>query len=139
MSDEARQEENVPIGGGATSAGLGQLRRVFPFVRPHIGKLSVVFGLTLLSTLLGLVYPLGAKFLIDDVLVGRKSDLLVIATLVLAALVVLSFVSGAVTRYLYTSVSARILMEMRVLFSATCKHFPRASMRVPKRARSFPV
>lgn len=112
MSDEARQEESIPT--GPPAAGLGQLRRVFPFVRPHIGKLSLVFGLTLLSTLLGLVYPLGAKFLIDDVLGARKSDLLVIATLVLAALVVLSFVSGAVTRYLYTSVSARILMEMRV-------------------------
>ncbi len=114
MSTESRQEGSDRTGAGAPAAGLGQLRRVFPFVRPHAGKLALVFSLTLLSTLLGLVYPLGAKFLIDDVLVGRKPHLLLVATLVLAALVVLSFVTGAVTRYLYTAVSSRILMEMRV-------------------------
>jgi ATP-binding cassette subfamily B protein len=133
MSDEARQEEKIPIAAGTPTAGLGQLRRVFPFVRPHWGKLAVVFGLTLLSTLLGLVYPLGAKFLIDDVLVGRKSDLLVIATLVLAALVVFSFVTGAVTRYLYTSVSARILMEMRVF---VFRHLQTLSPRFYARTRT---
>jgi ATP-binding cassette subfamily B protein len=114
MSDAAKPEGNNPSAAGVSTAGLGQLRRVFPFVRPHASKLSMVFGLTLLSTLLGLAYPLGAKFLIDDVLVGRKSNLLVIVAIVLAALVVLNFVTSAVTRYLYTSVSARILMEMRV-------------------------
>ena len=108
------QEVSDGLGATPPSGGLGQLRRVFPFVRPHAGKLLLVFALTLLSALLGLVYPLGAKFLIDDVLVAHKSQLLVIATLVVAALVVFSFLLGALTRYLYTSVSARILMEMRV-------------------------
>jgi ATP-binding cassette, subfamily B, bacterial len=133
MSDEARQEEPAPIEGRTLTPGLGQLRRVFPFVRLHSGRLALVFGLTLLSTLLGLLYPLGAKFLIDDVLVGPKPNLLVGATLVLAALVVLSFVTGAATRYLYTSVSARILMEMRVF---VFRHLQTLSPRFYARTRT---
>ena len=113
MNSSIQPEVNEAIG-AAPRAGLGEMRRVFPFVRPHAGKLLLVFVLTLISAVLGLVYPLGAKFLIDDVLVAHNSQLLVIATLVLAALVILSFALGALTRYLYTSVSAHILMEMRV-------------------------
>jgi ATP-binding cassette subfamily B protein len=112
--DNIGQEISGAMPATPPGGGLGQLRRVFPFVQPHAGELLLVFGLTLISALLGLVYPLGAKFLIDDVLVGHKSQLLVIATLILAALVILSFLLGTLTRYLYTSVSARILMEMRV-------------------------
>jgi ATP-binding cassette subfamily B protein len=115
------------------SSGLKRLRRVFPFVRPHAAKLSAVFGLTLVSTLLGLAYPLGAKFLIDDILVGKKSHLLLPAALVLAVLVVLNFASGAVTRYLYTSVSARILMEMRVFLF---RHLQSLSPRFYARTRT---
>ncbi len=115
------------------SSGLKRLRRVFPFVRPHAAKLSAVFGLTLVSTLLGLAYPLGAKFLIDDILAGKKSHLLLPAALVLAVLVVLNFASGAVTRYLYTSVSARILMEMRVFLF---RHLQSLSPRFYARTRT---
>ncbi len=134
MSTEAStQERSQPLGSTTRAAGLAQLRRVFPFVRPHAGKLLLVFGLTLLSTLLGLVYPFGAKFLIDDVLVRHQSQLLVPATAVLAVLVVLSFVIGAVTRYLYTAVSSRILMTMRVF---VFRHLQRLSPRFYARTRT---
>jgi ATP-binding cassette, subfamily B, bacterial len=115
------------------SAGLGQLRRVLPFVKPHVGKLSLVFGLTVASSLLGLAYPLATKFLIDDILLGTKSHLLIPAAVVLAAWSVLNFASGALTRYLYTSVSARILMEMRVFLF---RHLQSLSPRFYARTRT---
>jgi len=133
MRDEAESSDNRSLGAVPQAAGLGRLRRVFPFVRPHSGRLALVFALTLLSTLLGLAYPLGAKFLIDDVLTGRRPHLLVAATLVLAALIVLSFVGSAVTRYLYTGVSARILMEMRLF---VFRHLQTLSPRFYARTRT---
>lgn len=93
---------------------LSQLRRVLPFIRPHAGKLFGVFLLSLLSSLLGLSYPLAAKFLLDNALIARNERLLVVLALVLALLVILGFGLGAVTRYFYTQVSARVLMEMRL-------------------------
>lgn len=93
---------------------VSQFRRVIPFVRPHAGMLLGVFFLSVLSSLLGLSYPMGAKFLVDNALVGRNERLLVMVALVLALLVVLGFALGAVTRYVYTLVSARVLMDMRV-------------------------
>jgi ATP-binding cassette, subfamily B, bacterial len=93
---------------------LSQLRRVLPFVRPHAGKLFGVFLLSLLSSLLGLSYPMAAKFLVDNALIARNERLLVVLALVLALLVILGFGLGAVTRYFYTQVSARVLMEMRL-------------------------
>ncbi len=91
-----------------------QLRRVLPFVRPHAGKLIGVFLLSVLSSLLGLSYPLAAKFLVDNALIARNERLLLILALVLALLVILGFGLSAVTRYSYTQVSARVLMEMRL-------------------------
>ena len=93
---------------------VSQFRRVIPFVRPHAGKLLAVFLLSILSSLLGLSYPMGAKFLVDNALAARNEGLLIILALVLAALVVLGFLLGTLTRYVYTGVSARILMDMRV-------------------------
>jgi ATP-binding cassette subfamily B protein len=87
---------------------------VLPFIRPHAGKLFGVFLLSLLSSLLGLSYPLAAKFLLDNALIARNERLLVVLALVLALLVILGFGLGAVTRYFYTQVSARVLMEMRL-------------------------
>ena len=133
MSDEAESSNNSPLGAAPQAAGLARLRRVFPFVRPYSGRLALVFALTLLSTLLGLAYPLGAKFLIDDVLTGHRPNLLFAATLILAALIVLSFVGSAVTRYLYTAVSARILMEMRLF---VFRHLQTLSPRFYARTRT---
>jgi ATP-binding cassette, subfamily B, bacterial len=91
-----------------------QLGKVLAVVRPYRGQLACVFALTLLSTVLGLAYPLLTKFLVDDVLLGRHSRLLLPAAGVLGGIVVLSFGMGALTRYMYSRVSARVLMNLRL-------------------------
>jgi ATP-binding cassette subfamily B protein len=93
---------------------MSQLRRVLPFVRPHWGKLLGVFLLSLVSSLLGLSYPMAAKFLVDNALTAGNERMLVVLALVLAVLVILGFCLSAFNRYFYTQVSARVLMEMRL-------------------------
>ncbi len=91
-----------------------RMLKLFRFVLPHQVQLLCVFILTLASTALGLSYPLLAKFFIDEVLAKKNGRLLVLVTLGVALLALLSFSLGALTRYLSTSASARILMEMRL-------------------------
>ncbi|MCP4769046.1 MAG: ABC transporter ATP-binding protein [Gammaproteobacteria bacterium] len=83
------------------------------FIRPHRARLAFILVLSLLSTLLALAQPYLTKFLIDDGLLSANMSvvlwlcgLMVAATLVAAAL-------GAVNRWHYVDVSARILFALR--------------------------
>jgi ATP-binding cassette subfamily B protein len=93
---------------------LQEFALVLPFLRPRAGRLVLVFFLTAFASLAGLAYPLGAKFLVDGALAGRNERLLIAIAAVLAGLVIAAFALGALTRYLYTRVSSRVLMDMRV-------------------------
>ncbi len=93
-----------------------RVRTLLKFIAPCKAKLFLIFLLTLLSAAVGLGYPLLAKFLIDVVLnLARKNfHLLIISTIAFAVIVVLSFASSALARYLSISTSAQILMDMRL-------------------------
>ena len=89
-------------------------QRAMQFVSPYWSRLPTVFILAVLAAVVSLSYPLLAMFFIDEVLVSRNLQLLGPGTLALAAIVLLGFLVGEVSRYLYTSVSAQILMDIRV-------------------------
>ena len=75
--------------------------------------LITVLLLSLGSTAVSLAYPLFAQFLIDEVILGERSDLLGPVALLL---VVAGFVShglGVLTRVLHAKVSVRVLFELR--------------------------
>jgi ATP-binding cassette, subfamily B, bacterial len=91
-----------------------RVRVLWEFIVPHKTRLFLILALTLMSSALGLSYPLLARFFIDVVLASRSSYLLVLTTIALMAIVVLSFALGAITRYLSISTSAQILMQMRL-------------------------
>ncbi len=93
---------------------LHEFSLVLPFLRPRAGRLALVFLLTAVAGLAGLAYPLGAKFLVDGALASRNERLLIITAVALAGLVLACFALGSFSRYLYTKVSSRILMDMRV-------------------------
>jgi len=76
----------------------------------------LVFLLTLLATAFNLSYPLFAKALIDEVFLGKRAELLVVIALGMFGISVLGFLLGALNRYLYTWVSTRVLIDMRLTF-----------------------
>jgi ATP-binding cassette subfamily B protein len=92
---------------------LSRVRRLLPFISGFRARLAIIFLLSLTNTILGLLWPIFTKILIDDVLQARNLRLLWILTAVMIAVTIASYVLGAFNRYYYTSVTARVLFNLR--------------------------
>lgn len=95
------------------ASSLTRFRRLLPFVTPFVRRLLLVFGLSLFGTILGLLWPIFTKILIDDVLLAKNLRLLLILSGVMLVVTVVGYVVGAFNRYYYTQVTARILFSLR--------------------------
>ena len=91
------------------------MRWVAGFVRPHAPRLVLVLGLSLFSTGLALAQPYITKFLIDDGLIGGNFSLLVGLSLLMIGVAVVSAGIGALNRWHYVDVSARVLLGLRTV------------------------
>lgn len=91
-----------------------ELRRAFVYLQPYWRRLSLVFGISLISTATTLALPYLTKDLIDNALVGRDLGALRRIVLWFALLGVFSFVLNVVSGLRYTRVSAEILFDMRL-------------------------
>jgi ATP-binding cassette subfamily B protein len=89
-------------------------RRLWVFLRPYAGRLSVVLVISLLSTALGLVQPYISKLLIDDALLKRDMRALVLIASVMFVATVLGFALNILSSYRYVKISAAMLYDMRV-------------------------
>ncbi|HLK87075.1 MAG TPA: ABC transporter ATP-binding protein [Candidatus Binataceae bacterium] len=96
-----------------SKVSLSRVRRLLPFISGFRYKLAVIFLLSIANTVLGLLWPVFTKILIDDVLQARNLRLLWILTGAMIAATLLSYVLGAVNRYYYVSVTARVLFDLR--------------------------
>src|SRR5262245_24772397 len=92
---------------------LHRLRRLMPFVSPFFRRLILIFLLSLFGTVLGLLWPIFTKILIDDVLLAKNMHFLLTLSGTMVLVTVLGYVVGAVNRYSYTQVTARILFALR--------------------------
>src|SRR5215475_38585 len=96
-----------------TRATLARFPRLMPFVSPFLPRLMFVFALSLFGTVLGLLWPIFTKILIDDVLLAKNLRLLWILSGVMVVVTAVGYVIGAINRYYYTQVTARILFTLR--------------------------
>lgn len=92
---------------------LSRFYRLSPFVKPYMRRIGFVFLLSSFGTVLGLLWPLFTKILIDDVLLARNVSLLVTLCGIMLGVTLLGYGVGAVNRYLYTQVTARVLFALR--------------------------
>ncbi len=111
---------------------LARLRRFAPFLAPFVARLTSVFFLSLLGTTLGLLWPLFTKVLIDNVLLAKNLRLLVLLCVAMTLATALGYGVGAVNRYYYTQVTARILFALRQHLFA---HLQTLSLRFHARAQ----
>lgn len=103
---------------GEASAAPIEWKRVWPDVRallvPRRGVLLTGLVLIVISRLCGLVLPASTKYLIDDVLVRRRAELLgPIAAAVLAATAIQA-VSGFALTQLLSKSAQRLIAELRM-------------------------
>ncbi|MEW6439385.1 MAG: ABC transporter ATP-binding protein [bacterium] len=90
-----------------------QLLYLSGYLRPHKRVLAVSLLLSVISTGMGMVQPLFAKFLIDKVLIAREYRLLVPLMAAVITLTIVSFLIRVSNGYIYTRYSARVLFRMR--------------------------
>jgi ABC-type bacteriocin/lantibiotic exporter with double-glycine peptidase domain len=83
------------------------------YLRPHKKVLAVSFSLSAISTGLGMVQPLFAKYLIDKVLLAQQYRLLYPLIVAVISLLLLGFAIRVSNSYMYTRFSARVLFRMR--------------------------
>jgi len=123
------QPETVPEKPALLAA---QYRRALAYIAPYWRRLALVVTVSLFSTLLGLSQPYISKLLIDEALLRRNREvLLVVAALMLGA-TVLGFLLNIVSSYRYVQVSAEVLFDMRL---ALYRHLQNLSPRFYARAR----
>ena len=96
-----------------SKVSFSRVRRLLPFLSGFRSKLAIIFFLSLSNTILGLLWPIFSKILIDNVLLARNLRLLWILSSIMIAVTLLSYVLGAINRYYYTSVTARVLFNLR--------------------------
>jgi len=89
------------------------LRWLYSFVRLERGAILRLLGLSMLATLLTLAQPWLTKLLIDQGLMARHYDALVLACGALILTGLASTGLSGVTRYLHTKLSGRILFALR--------------------------
>ncbi len=89
------------------------LRRILRFARPYRSRLTVAVVLTLLATSVGLVVPLGLKWLLDAVFGAGDARLLDTITLVLFGLFALQAGLGFAGTYLMEWTGERVVADLR--------------------------
>ena len=116
----------------STTPPDADLRRAFAFLTPYWRRLSLVMGISLVSTGLSLVSPYLSKGLVDQALIGRDVGALWRIVGLFALLGLLSYVLNVVSGLRYTHVSAAILFDMRL---AVYRHLQQLSPRFYARTR----
>jgi ATP-binding cassette subfamily B protein len=81
---------------------------------PYWRRLALVLIISLISTLLGLTQPYIAKLLIDEALLRRNTQTLLIVAALMIAVTVLGFALNILSSYRYVAVSADVLFDMRL-------------------------
>ncbi len=91
------------------------LRRILAFARPYRTRLALAIALTLVSTAVGLVVPLGLQRLLDSVFEATDSTLLDQLALALLALFALQAGLGFGGSYLMEWTGQRVVTDLRTL------------------------
>jgi ATP-binding cassette subfamily B protein len=95
-------------------ANWSEYRRLKPFLVPYAGRLGVILGISVLSTLLGLTQPYISKLLIDNALLPRDMHALAWVAGLMFGTTVLGFLLNILSSYQYVRVSAAMLFDMRL-------------------------
>ncbi|HPT27719.1 MAG TPA: ABC transporter ATP-binding protein [Bryobacteraceae bacterium] len=128
VTNRAERAPSGRTGKDGASKGPANWKAVWPdikeLIRPRRGQLALGLGLIVISRLAGLVLPASTKYLVDDVLVNRRTDLLdLIILAVLGATLVQASTSFWLTQLLSKS-AQRLIAELRCKVQAHVNRLP---------------
>ncbi len=124
----------------AEVAAGGRMRAAWPwlarFVRPQAGRLAAVLLLSVVATGLALAQPYITRYLIDDGLLARRMDVILVLCGILVGAAAVSAVLSGLNRWHYVDASARVLFALR---EAVYAHLQRLSPTFYARTRGGDV
>jgi len=104
-------------------ANLSNLR---PFVARHWRKGLLGAILILFNSLLGFPQPLINRFLIDDVILGQRLDLLVVVVLLMGGFAVTGMLTGALQQYYFARFEQEVILDIQQDLLDRTLHFPKS-------------
>lgn len=129
MSEQPTDANTRPegdTGGDEGTAQWSDYRRVAVYIAPYWRRLALILLISLLSIALSLVQPYLAKFLIDDALLARDLNALLLVAMLMVGVTVVGFVFSFISGYTYVKISAEALFDMRL---ALFRHLQKLSPR----------
>ncbi len=106
------------------------------FVRPQAARLAAVLLLSVVATGLALAQPYITRYLIDDGLLARRMDVIVVLCGILVGAAAVGAVLSGLNRWQYVDASARVLFALR---EAVYAHLQRLSPTFYARTRGGDV
>lgn len=97
-----------------TRSRTENFRKLLQFVRPHAARLAGALGLTVLLAILGMAPPLIVMYIVDEVIVAGRWDMLELAVAVLVAVPVLTAGLRVANAFTLSYVSHRLIMNVRL-------------------------
>ncbi|MGH9295480.1 MAG: ABC transporter ATP-binding protein, partial [Acidimicrobiales bacterium] len=91
----------------------GTVKRVGAFARPYRARLAGFFLLIVVSAVVSAVNPLLLRAVIDDGIIGRQADLVVVLALVVAGLALVSAGLSLLQRWISSRVGEGLIYDMR--------------------------
>jgi ABC-type multidrug transport system fused ATPase/permease subunit len=113
-------------GQASSSTDRANLRYLKPFVTRHWRKGLLGGGLLLVNSLLNFPQPLITRYLIDDVILGRKLDQLVIVILLIGGIAITGMLIGAVQSYYFTRFEQAVILDIQQNLISRTLHLPKA-------------
>src|SRR5262249_8432100 len=110
----------------AKPTGRVPVRRLVALLRPYRGRLGIAGMLLIVSSRLGLIFPLIIRSLLNTILVQRNEQLLNFVVEGLFVLFIAQALVGAVEGYLVTSVGERLTFDLRTALFRHLQRLPLA-------------
>lgn len=89
------------------------LKKLLPFVRPYRRRLVTAFVFTVFLTSIQLAPPLLMKFIVDDIIVGGRWDLLEVLVVAMVAIPIFSSGLRVLTSYTINVIANRLIVDIR--------------------------
>jgi ATP-binding cassette subfamily B protein len=106
--------------------------RMKVFVRPYAWRLGLMLSIGLAGSALGLVQPYVSKYLVDNALLQRDANALIVSAVLMFAATIAGSILSYISGYGYMQLSASMLLDMRLKVYA---HLHSLSPRFYARAR----
>ena len=109
-----RQVQRDKLAGDAAAQGTrANLENLKPFLLRHWRKGLLGAGLILFSSLLAFPAPLINRFLVDDVMLAKRLDLLPLAILLVGGVKLLTMGAGALQQYYFTRFEQAVVLDLQ--------------------------